>query len=187
MFRYGIYIYIWKCFDNSLSQFHSFTCLPNIYIFRDTWVEWALFYWWGCKETVSDEWAERKGRYQLLVLQIAGTCLFNSISTLLGEIESTYEMLRMKTVRKFITSRYLYGELLEYLKCATEKKNESFEEEILDTIKNSNYANIMHLKAFVTLTNRHMNSTVENVLADRRFFHRYITPPTNEEWSSTEK
>ena len=96
-------------------------------------------------------------------------------------------MLRMKTVRKFITSRYLYGELLEYLKCATEKKNESFEEEILDTIKNSNYANIMHLKAFVTLTNRHMNSTVENGLADRRFFHRYITPPTNEEWRSTEK
>ena len=68
-----------------------------------------------------------------------------------------------------------------------QKKNESFEEEILDTIKNSNYANIMHLKKFVTLTNRHMNSTVGNGLADRRFFHRYITPPTNEEWRSTEK
>ena len=74
----------------------------------------------------------------------------------------------------FITSRHLYDKLLEYMKYAT-IKNESFEEEILGTIKNGSYASIMHTKALATLTNMHINSIypmVEYVLAVHSFFHR---------------
>ena len=117
-----------------------------------------------------------------------GNCLFNSMSILLLGNESLNTELHMKTVREFITNRHLYDKL-EYLKYTT-IKNESFEEEVLDTIKDGSYAGIMHIKVFAAVTNRHINSIypiAENSLVDRSFFHRYIAPSTNEESSSTEK
>ena len=114
--------------------------------------------------------------------------LFNSMSVLFVGNESLNTELRMKTAREFITSRHLYDKL-DYLKYTT-IKNEQFEEEVLDTIKDGSYPSIMHMKALVAVTKRHINSIypmVENSLVDRSFFYRYITSSTNEESSSTEE
>ena len=117
-----------------------------------------------------------------------GNCLFNSMPILLVGNESLNTELRMKTARECITNRHLYDKL-EYLKYITIKK-EQFEEEVLDTIKDGSYPGIMQIKALAAVTKRHINSIypmVENSIVDRSFFHRYITPSTNEESSSTEE
>ena len=94
----------------------------------------------------------------------------------------------MKTVREFITNRHKHNKL-DYLKYTT-TKNESFEEKILDTIKDGKYAGILHMKALAAVTKGHIDSIypmVGNCLLHRSYFHRYITPSTSEELSSTEK
>ena len=115
-----------------------------------------------------------------------GNYLFNSMSVLFVGNESLNTELRMKTAREFITNRHLHDKL-DYLKYTT-IKNEQFEEEVLDTIKDGSYPGIMHRKALVDVTKRHINSIypmIENSLVDRSFF--YITSSTNEESSSTEE
>ena len=97
------------------------------------------------------------GRKRLLpVTSFAdGNCPFNLMSILFVGNEFLNTELRMKTVREFIINRHLYDKL-EYLKYAT-IKNESFEKEVLGTIKNGRDASIMHMKALTAVTSRHIN------------------------------